>query len=357
MSHKEKIEQLLSRTLELARQQNKPAGFCIGNTAKINPSGLYFTPLRDTYRMVIGGVIVYSEQQAIDTVKIVDGRVDYILVDAEKKIPDSMSRSGQPANVERAVRETVNKSTLWSYKGNDLAVEALDNFLTYLTTDSISGIGGKKVAIIGAGNLGCKLAIKLVERGAHVFITRRDKEKALLFAEAINHIKPAYTTAKVTSAANNETAAKAAEILIGMTQGIQVITLDMVKSLAPGAIIIDGGKGTLWPEAVEAAEESGIEIYRLDVSAAFEGVISSLFAVEDMVKKRLGRGVFNGRPVVSGGLLGRHGDIVVDNVHKPEIVYGIADGKGDFIRNLSKVQIDYLAGARKEMQDRLNKIS
>ena len=121
--------------------------------------------------MVLGGVIVYSESQAIEIAKALDGEVDYVLVDAEKKIPAEMSLSGGAANVERAVREAVKKSKLWIYKGNDLSVEAVDTLLTELTKDRVRGVGSAKVTILGAGNLGSKLALKLVERGAHVTIT------------------------------------------------------------------------------------------------------------------------------------------------------------------------------------------
>ncbi|MFA5156132.1 MAG: NAD(P)-binding domain-containing protein [Candidatus Omnitrophota bacterium] len=336
MNYEKTARELISRVTDTAKTKKKLSGFCIGNTAKIENNDLYFTPLREIHNMSIAGVIVYSEKQAIDIAREADGKVDYILVDAEKKIPECMSRLGTPANVERAVRETVKKSSLWVYKGNDLAVEALDGLLAYLTKDSLQGIGGKKIAIIGAGNLGCKLAIKLVERGAHIFITRRDAAKIKIIAKAINHIKPAYTIAKVIGMTDNLAACKGADILIGMTAGIPVITAEMIRSLAPGAIVVDGGKGTLYPEAIGAAYKSGIEVYRLDVSAAFEGLISHLFACENLVRKRMGRRVFRGEPIVSGGLMGRKGDIVVDNVHAPSMAYGIADGKGDFIRSLSQ---------------------
>ena len=174
MDHKERTERLVEEVLDLAARENKLTCFTIGNTAKVDDNGLYFTPVRNTSIMVSTGCIVCGVQQAIDAAKMVDGKVDYIMVDAEKKVSDSMSLSGAPANVERAVHEVVKRSTLWIYKGNDIAVEAVDSLLGYLyiTKDKLRGLGGKKVTILGAGNLGCKLALKLVERGAEVTITR-----------------------------------------------------------------------------------------------------------------------------------------------------------------------------------------
>jgi len=234
----------LARTVAaLAKKRRKASGFCIGNTAKIDSQSLYFTPLRDTNLMVVAGVIVYSEAQAVQIARAVDGKVDRVLVDAEKKIPDELSMRGDTANVERAVRETLKRSALWIYKGNDLSVEAVDCLLTQLTKSSVRGIGGKKAAILGAGNLGSKLALKLVERGASVAITRRDVRKLRLITEALNCIKPAYTTAKVQGLTDNRAAAANADILIGTTNGKPVITAQMVRDLAPGAFIVDVGKG------------------------------------------------------------------------------------------------------------------
>ena len=122
MEYKRHTKELVEEVLKIASAENKLSGFCIGNTSKIDDSGLYFTPIRNTRIMVIAGVMVYSEMHAIEIAKLADGKVDYILVDAEKKIPDCMSRFGDSANVERAVREVTKRSKLWIYKGNDLAV-------------------------------------------------------------------------------------------------------------------------------------------------------------------------------------------------------------------------------------------
>lgn len=337
MNYIQQTQNILRRIIDLSQTEKKLSGFCIGNTTKIDAKGLYFTPLRNTNIMVIGGVVVYSEKQAIEIAKTIDGKVQYILVDAEKKIPGTMSLSGEPANIERAVREAIHQSTLWVYKGNDLSVEAVDNLLSYLTKDNLQGIGGIHIAILGAGNIGSKLALKLVERGAQVVITRRDKEKLKSITRALNYIKPVYTTAEITCTSNNEKATMGAKILIGATSS-PIINAEMIKNLALDPIVVDVGKGAFQPEAIQAAEEMGITIYRLDVGAAFEGMIHRLWAIENALSNKFGRGLFHGESVVSGGLLGRKDELVVDDVSNPKEIFGIANGKGDFVRELSREQ-------------------
>ena len=334
-----KALEIVENISEIARAEGKKTGFTIGNTAKKSEEGLYFTPIRNSILMVLGGIIVYSESQAIEIAKALDGKVDYILVDAEKKIPAEMSLLGEPANVERAVRESIKESRLWIYKGNDLSVEAVDTLLTELTKNRITGIGAAKVTILGAGNLGAKLALKLVERGAQVTVTQRKKEKLDVIVKALNLIKPDFTTSNVSGTLDNQTAAKGAEILIGATQGIPVITTKIIEGLADKAIILDVGKGTLYPEAISLAEKKSIDIYRLDITAALEGLISALWATDDIVNTKMGRRQLHNESLVSGGLLGRQNEIVVDNVWDPSRVYGIADGKGDFVRELKNEQL------------------
>ncbi len=329
---------LAEQVVQLANKESKLSGFTIGNTAKVDENGIYFTPLRNSTLMVTAGAIVYSEQQAIDIANVIDGKVDYVLVDVEKKTVESMSLSGEPANVERAVRETVIESNLWVYKANDLSVEAIDGFISQLTKDDLKGVGSKKIAIIGAGNIGSKLALKLVERGANVYISRRDKEKLTVITEALNYIKPEYTTAKIVASPDNDSAAHNADIIIGVSPGIPVITPEMIKNLADDAIIFDVGKGTVHGSAMAIAEKLNVNIYRLDISSAFEGLITKLYSIENTFKNKLGRIEIESETLVSGGLLGRYGEIVVDNIHDIKMVYGIADGKGDFIRQPSVEQ-------------------
>ena len=346
MPYRLKTQELLEAINIRARQQNKLTGFTIGNTSKIDHHGLYFTPLRTTTLMVSAGVVVYSEEQAIEVAKIVDGRVDYVLVDAEKKIPNERDPL-ELANVERCVREYIRRSTLWVYKGNDLSVDAVDGLLAQLTKKDTRGLGGKKITILGAGNVGFKLALRLVERGAHVTITRRNKEILDHLVQAINFVKPVYTQASVTGVTDNVAAARGAEILIGASGGVAMITAAMIEDLAPFAMIIDVGKGVLFPQAVAAARKRRISVYRLDISAAFEGLVHHLRAVENLVEKKSGRTKFHDESIISGGLLGDKEEIVVDNVWAPKAVYGIADGQGDFIRKLTEEQQMRLAKIQK----------
>ncbi len=297
--------------------------------------------------IVAGGVIVYSEKQALNVSKIVDGKIEYIFVDAEKKIPDHQSVDGETANIERVVRENINKSKLFLYKGNDLSVESVDSLLSYLHKDDLTGLGGKKICIIGSGNLGTKLSIKLVERGADVTISRRNRQKLQTLALAVNIIKPKYTKAKVKFDTSNLKASKNAEILIGCTNGVQSITSSIIKNVSNRCIIIEAGKGTLSLNAVKEANNRKLKIYRLDVTSSLAGLISQQLSLEESILNKMGRKSILGENIISGGLLGNKNDIIVDNFNNPSSIFGIADGQGDFIKKLSKKNINSIKKIKK----------
>ena len=279
--------------------------------------------------------------------KIIDGKFNYVFVDAEKKISDDNSFDGETANIERVVRENIKKSTLFLYKGNDLSVDSVDSLLSYLHKDYITGLGGKKICIIGSGNLGTKLAIKLVERGAEVIITRRNRNKIKLLAKAINTIKPKYTKAKVKYSTSNLIASKNSEILIGCTNGVQTITRNIIKNVSKNCIIIEAGKGTLSLQAVNEAKNKNLKIYRLDITSSLIGLVSEQLSLDEKIIKKMGKKTILGENINSGGLLGDKGDIIVDDYNKPSFIYGIADGQGDFIKKLSKKNVNSINKIKK----------
>ena len=338
----EEIEQIVLEVNRLARLEKKLTGFCIGNTRKIKSTGLYFSPLRKTSRLIAGSAIVYDVNQAVAVTRAVDGRVDYVLVDTEKKISTELYGADNVGNVERAVREIVKHSRVLTYKGNDLTVDSIESLIVQILSTYPRGLSGKRAAIIGAGNVGSKLALKLVERGMDVSLMRRDRVKLAAIVTVLNIIKPAETIAKVSAGTDNLSAAQGADLLVGLTQGTPVITMAMIDALAPGALLLDGGKGCCEPEAIRRAQEKDIPIYRADIRPGFEGHMGMVLETERIVEYALGRTEFDGVPVVSGGLLARPNEVVVDSIADPHAVFGLANGSGDFVRVLDDKQAQRL---------------
>src|SRR3989338_90637 len=81
-------ETLAKKINTVAEQQKGIAVFTIATTVKAaDRTQPYLTPLRMLRDGVIGGSLVFSQLQAQLLCRAIDGIVDWILVDAEKKIP------------------------------------------------------------------------------------------------------------------------------------------------------------------------------------------------------------------------------------------------------------------------------
>jgi hypothetical protein len=326
------INDVVKKITAIGKKERKKTVFLIGNTIKVEDAKFYLTPVRNYGQVVLSGVIVYSEEIATKIAKEVDGLVDYVFVDAEKKISDNHSITGGPGNIERAVKEVIKKSSLISYKSNDLTVDAADAFISEYYSKDIVGIGGKKIAIIGAGNIGSKLAQKLVERGSKVYLYRRNRDKLNLIVRQINTIKSKYTTEKAFSSSSIMEACNEADILIGATNGIPVIDASIINTLAIDSLVIDIGKGSISEEAIKKANSRNLVVYRLSIESALEGKVVSLISTHDVLNQRTGRGFYHKIKVVSGGLLAQNDEIVVDDYRKPKLIYGVGNGYGDFMR-------------------------
>lgn len=367
-------EELARKVHEKSKSEKKLSIFTISATVKPSLNYRpYLTPIRRITHGFIGGGVVFSQTQAILLCRKIDGLVDYILVDVEKKIGISTDVDQAPfkqfkaskiikrrkarftvemGNLSTACYSEITKSRFCEYKPNDLTVEAVWHFLS----NHFRILSGKKAAIIGAGNIGSKIALKLVESGVEVQLVRQDLNKGIMVANAINIIKPSSTIA---SAHYNQSALQASlfsDVLIGCTDGTPVINWEMIQSLSNDSIVIDVGKGTIEKDAIRKARKFNICIIRTDISSVLDGLIATILRNQEAIKYEIGRreiakGVF----VVSGGFIGNENDVIVDSYYNPKHITGLCDGAGDLKKTLSAKEKKILLKVRRIVEDNAHK--
>jgi hypothetical protein len=355
------IEEICSNIEELnniAEERGLITFFSISNTTS-NEKDVqkpYLTPIRLLEGGIICGVVVFSQSQAVIAAKYTIGLVDKILVDSEKKIGmqigvdkklldyfeindsviNNKSRSCiEFGNISAAVRMVVPDNKIIEYKPNDITVDAVWTFLSI----KLNRLSGKKVAILGCGNIGFKLALKLVESGVNVVLVRRDSSKGVLMANSINMVKPKTTIATAIYNSSPLQASSFCDVLIGTANAsVPIITWDMIQSMSPDGFVIDVGKGNVEDYAIKKSIEENIDIIRGDVTASLYGFISHRQHMFDIIQHKIGRMEIESHvSIVSGGLLGRSGEVVVDNYSSPSIIYGVADGCGHMKTLLDEV--------------------
>ena len=241
----------LANTIKTINKSKKIRCFFLGNTVKRESSSFYVTAIRENQKFIYAGAIIFSDFSAKKIAKIIDGKVDLLLIDTEKK---AISNNIEPVvNIEKSIKETIKKTKIFTYKGNDLTVQAAETFINNYFLKDIRGIGGKKILILGSGNIGTKLGIKLVESGANVFLYRRKIKILKNIINTINNIIPKGTLAKAKMIKNLKLNLNKFHIIVGATSGKSILTSNHVKSFKSDVLIIDIGKGIFKKEALKLA--------------------------------------------------------------------------------------------------------
>lgn len=310
---------LLKKIITLAKKSNKQTALILNTTIKKSSALPILLPIKKTQYLICLGVTVFEKKSIINILKRVDGKIDYILVDGEQK-------NKKLIDFIKIVEKNILKSEILTYKTNDYTAESADIFLQ----QSVNFSKKKKIVIIGAGNIGSKLALKLVERGLDVYISRKKYSESIRIAKALNIIKPHVCTAKVI-AKSNTNISKNCNVLICFSNS-PTIDKKMIRQMSNNGIIIDGGIGTIKQDAITLAHEKNIKISRLDVRTGLSGTITTLFETRELLKKTTGFKKIKNIQTVAGGFYGKLGNVVVDSIYSPTEIIGIADGKGGLIR-------------------------
>lgn len=340
MAENARLAEYLAQLRGLSEKSGRECGFFIGNTRKGIEGGHVFGPIRESPNLVAGSVLVSHATIAAEIAAGVDGRVDVVFVDAEKKIPKIHWGDDDSGNIELTVRSSMAITPVITYKGNDLTVRSVDAFCARMAGKFEKGMGGLKVAILGAGNLGAKLALSFVERGANVYVYRRNVKKLEAVVEALNIICPEETLSRVYSSATPLAAVRGASIVVGATAGVPVVDTEVVRQMAPDGMIIDVGKGCVFDDAVALARQMKIPVFRADIQPVIAGEIETLMTIDGLASRGFEIEALNGMTFVPAGLVARAGEVVVDNPRFPEKVFGVADGSGDFVEFLSPEQVN-----------------
>ena len=347
------LNSILERILEL-KSFGKKTVFSISTTAKQEQSP-YLTPVRVCKDFVLGGCVIFDQEHLSSLLNNIDGAVDIILSDSEKMIPlhvrklnsgviDQSDQLGE-VTISNICFQAIKKSHVFEFKPNDLTVNSAWSFLS----QRLNYLDKKKICILGAGNIGSKLALKLVECGAEVFIYRRNIDKGNIIVNGLNLIKPECVTTKIQLCSDAAQASSMADVLIGASSGSPIIDENIVKNLRRDCLIVDLGKNNLTENAIKIATEYSMNIYRTDVTPAIESFVYELLKTQDILKHSCGKKDLGFCNIVSGGYFGGSGDIVVDRIDSPSLVLGVAQGNGLLKSKLNTTDKDNIKRLKKSL--------
>jgi len=112
-------------------------------------------------------------------------------------------------------------------------------------------------------------------------------------------------------------------------------------------LVIDGGSGTVKRDAIRDCAENRIELLRVDIRNSFRAQAELILSSEAFVNSIQGKKSMGEFEVVSGGIIGKIGDVIVDSISKPREIIGIADGEGGLLKNTKKFKRNLSSVAKK----------
>ena len=270
-----KINEILS-FLKKQTKLKKKILFFIWDNQKKNKPKLLFNSLYRSQKTIYAGAILYGNRTAKKISKKIDGKVNYIFVDIEKKITN---KKDVLTNIERVTKGTIKKSIVKNYKPNDITVDSIENFIQDYFRKNLRGVGGKKILILGTGNIGSKVAIRLLESGGNIFLFRRNKNKLKKISEVLNIIKPQHTKSRSNIISSNKLKFEDYDVIIGCSDN--EIKFKKIKRLFKKPLIIDVGKGVFTQQDLNQLNKKNITVFRLDIENSLSSFIDTSVDTEN----------------------------------------------------------------------------
>ena len=270
-------------------------------------------PFHELFDSAVLNIMVGDENTAKEVIGYLDQYIQYLFVDIERK---------KKFDLWDIAKLQLKKTIMLPYKPNDMTREAAYYFICKHFNYELKH---KKIIIYGCGNIGTKLALYLAENQAEISLVGRSKSKINLIKNTLNAILPEYNSTKVALFSQNEVY----DGLITCLSGNHIVDVDFLRYLNNGAVVIDIGISNLSPDFILKASIYSIKIYRLDVRMGTP-FLSALLRnhLSSFIEKNIGQVELKGISCVSGGLIGKEGDIVLDAINKPKLIMGIANGTG-----------------------------
>jgi 4-hydroxy-2-oxovalerate aldolase len=221
--------------------------------------------------------IMLADSNLLDNVlEWAEGIAEYVLFDAGN-----------------AQESALNHTTLLPYSDHDMWARAAASHVNRL----MDSPRDKTIAVTGVSALTDRTALLLRDLGA---VVTNDLDGVLPDADAIISLSPRQPA----------------------------VNADQVSRMKPGALLFDGGIGSLSRDSIPAAEARGVRVVRIDMRPTLAATALELIGMHILVKEHMGRADWDSVSVVAGGLIGTDGEVIVDSISAPTRIIGIADGKG-----------------------------
>lgn len=321
----------IEKELKILRIKNlkKKLGLVITVTTQKFDSMFKIFPIRILDGFVCLPIGIKNDEIGIKIVKKFDGYVDVFFVDAENKLFACQ-------DLLKKAQKNITKSKVCALKGNDFTADAACAIILTI----FKNVSNKRFCIVGSGNIGSKVALKLVELGSNVYILNSTTNSSINTASAINSLKPKECPQKAKPITKSNIP-KNLDGVLGFTRGIPAITIEMINKVKKNGIVLDGGMGNISNDAISFALKRKLMILKLDIRMGFMSQATLMLNTEKLISEIFGMKKIEDFKIVSGGYYGEYGDVVVDNINNPQKILGISNGVGGLLDKSKSKQFDF----------------
>lgn len=286
----------------------------ISTTAK-HATDYLLLPRRYALNTAISNFLINDSELLKDMLNYFDGKIDTIFIDVEQK---------QEINLFKIAKDRVKQSQLIAVKPNDTSLESCDLLIRNQFNDDLID---KNVLVIGTGNLASKIAIRLAERQANVYLKGRTKQKEHTVVHGINAFLPKFAPSIKTF--DYVETVKKTDVIVSFLSGHFEEEDLLYKYIGVNTFIVDGGINNFSREFVMRVLDQHTTMIRLDARIALPYQFSSIFDyTTSFFDDVYGKSEMHHTPIVSGGFIGSEGMVIVDNINQPNQIIGVADGSG-----------------------------
>ena len=327
------INKYINIVRKVVNKKNYPLVISLQNTVSSSPDkqSLYFLPIRVFKNYIFAGICNGNKMENYEFLEKMQFMSTYVLVDVEKKFPWIASHELEleyHGNIEGVLEKHIDTKKLIHIWPNSMTV---DSCLKQISSKN-RNLSASKIAVIGVGNIGFKLTLRLIEAGCKVSISSRDFDRTLDLANTINRIKPRSTISSPVTHRTTSTCVIDQEYIIFCTGATIKIDKVLINNIKANTTIFTLSRININEEVENLIKKKNISIQTIDITPFYFLEITKKIAF-DCSPKPL-RVKSNNKFLISGGFNGKNGDVVVDNANQPSIVLGTISQDGRFLRQI-----------------------
>lgn len=314
-----------------------------------NPRTDFFVSanIYSTQSHVVGSVVFTSEGQLNDVLQTVDGHVDVLLLDVDRK------RFG-PTNGPETARKALRKTALLTYLDSRVWVEAVEDQIVRILNETLNS---SEIVVAGDHPRSRSLALRFAERGAKVTLILDPDSTETSDLDSLRPLSTGGAALQLSQAPANDAAVTntlgRADAVVVWPAGSAWFDRGLAGLVSPNAYIFDASIGAILPDGVAEAQRRGCRLLRVNIWPTLTGALSAAHESLLKTKDALGWSTLDGVPVVAGGAMGGLGDIIVDSIHRPTRVIGICDGRGGVRFRFDDVETERVRRVQAEINRRL----